>query len=106
MILLTSKWGLGIFSLKIYIVVTVVVIEVTYSCKSVNTRVVITLLLHDVMHGKQRRHLVVTVVVIEVTYSCKSVNTRVVITLLLHDVMHGKQRRHMINDNITIQTRF
>ena len=37
-----------IFSMKIYIVVTDVVNDVTYSCKSVNTRVVITLLSYDV----------------------------------------------------------
>ena len=43
----------------INIVVTDVVNDVTYSRKSVNTRVVITLLLHDVIHvGKQRRHMI------------------------------------------------
>ena len=43
---------MDIFSMKIYIVVTDVVNDVTYSRKSVNTRVVITLLLHDVIHWK------------------------------------------------------
>ena len=38
--------------MKIDIVVVDVVIDVTYSPKSVNTRVVITLLLHDVIHWK------------------------------------------------------
>ena len=41
-----------IFPMKINIVVTDVVNDVTYSRKSVNTRVVITLLLHDVIHWK------------------------------------------------------
>ena len=40
------------FPLKINIVVTDFVNDVTYSRKSVNTRVVITLLLHDVIHWK------------------------------------------------------
>ena len=43
--------------MKISIVITDVVNDVTYSRKSVNTRVVITLLLHDVIHWKQRRHI-------------------------------------------------
>ena len=38
--------------MKINIVVTDVVNGVKYSRKSVNTRVVITLLLHDVIHWK------------------------------------------------------
>ena len=38
--------------MKINIVVSDVVSDVTYSSKSVNTRVVITLLLHDVIHWK------------------------------------------------------
>ena len=38
--------------MKINIVVTDVVNDVTYSRKSVITRVVITLLLHDVIHWK------------------------------------------------------
>ena len=38
--------------MKINIVVTDVVNDVTYSRKSVNTRVVITLLSHDVIHWK------------------------------------------------------
>ena len=38
--------------MKIYIVATDVVNDVTYSRKSVSTRVVITLLLHDVIHLK------------------------------------------------------
>ena len=38
--------------MKIYIVATDVVNDVTYSRKSVNTCVVITLLLHDVIHWK------------------------------------------------------
>ena len=38
--------------MKIYIVVMDVINDVTYSRKSVNTRVVITLLLHDVIHWK------------------------------------------------------
>ena len=38
--------------MKINIVVTDVVNDVTYSRKSVNTCVVITLLLHDVIHWK------------------------------------------------------
>ena len=38
--------------MKIYIVVMDVINEVTYSLKSVNTRVIITLLLHDVVHWK------------------------------------------------------
>ena len=38
--------------MKINIVVTDVVIDVTYSHKSVNTHVVITLLLHGVIHWK------------------------------------------------------
>ena len=38
--------------MKKNIVVTDVVNDVTYSRKSVNTRVVITLLLHDVIHWK------------------------------------------------------
>ena len=42
-----------IFSMKIYIVVNMdVVIDVTYSRKTVNTCVVITLLLHGVIHRK------------------------------------------------------
>ena len=38
--------------MKINIVVTDIVNDVMYSRKSVNTRVVITLLLHDVIHWK------------------------------------------------------
>ena len=38
--------------MKINIVVTYVVNDVTYSRKSVNTRVVVTLLLHDIIHWK------------------------------------------------------
>ena len=38
--------------MKINIVVTDVVNDVTYSHKSVNTRVFITLLLHDIIHRK------------------------------------------------------
>ena len=38
--------------MKIDIVVTDVISDVTYSRKSVNTPVVITLLLHDVIHWK------------------------------------------------------
>ena len=41
-----------IFPMKINIVVTDIVNDVTYSRKSVNTCVVITLLLHDVIHRK------------------------------------------------------
>ena len=41
-----------IFPMKINIVVTDVVNDVTYSHKSVNTCVLITLLLHDVIHWK------------------------------------------------------
>ena len=41
-----------IFPMKINIVVTDVVNDVTYSHKSVNTCVVIALLLHDVIHWK------------------------------------------------------
>ena len=43
---------MDIFPLKINIVVMDVVNDVTYSRKSVNTRAVITLLLHDVIHRK------------------------------------------------------
>ena len=38
--------------MKINIAVTDIINDVTYSRKSVNTRVVITLLLHDVIHWK------------------------------------------------------
>ena len=38
--------------MKIYIVVTDDVNDVTYSRKSFNTRVFITLLLHDIIHWK------------------------------------------------------
>ena len=38
--------------MKIIIVVTDVINDVTYFRKSVNTRVVITLVLHDVIHWK------------------------------------------------------
>ena len=47
--------------MKINIVVTDVVKDVMYTHKSVNTRVVITLLLHAYMAlstGKQRRHMI------------------------------------------------
>ena len=43
---------MDIFSLKTYIVVTDVVNDVTYSRKSVNTRVVIWFLWHDIIHWK------------------------------------------------------
>ena len=38
--------------MKFNIIVTDIVNDVTYSCNSVNTHVVITLLLHDVIHWK------------------------------------------------------
>ena len=58
---MTSKTGfypfkVDIFSMKIYIVVTDVVNDVTYSSKSVNTHVVVTLLFTTLSTGKQRCH--------------------------------------------------
>ena len=47
-----NPFKVDIFPMKITVVVTDVVNAVTYSCKSVNTRVVIILLLHDVIHWK------------------------------------------------------
>ena len=49
---------MGIFSMKIYIVVTDVVNDVTYSRKSVNTRVVIRFYDMTLSTGKQRRHMI------------------------------------------------
>ena len=49
---LLSPLKVDIFPMKINIVVTDVVNDLTYFRKSVNTRVVITLLLHDVIHWK------------------------------------------------------
>ena len=49
------NFKIGFYRLRsghIYIVVADVVNDVTYSRKSVNTRVVMTLLLHDVIHWK------------------------------------------------------
>ena len=47
-----SPVKVDIFPLKINIVVTDVISDITYFCKNVNTRVVIILLLHDVIHWK------------------------------------------------------
>ena len=48
----TVAFKVDIFPVKIDIIVTAVINDVTYSHKSVNTPVVITLLLHEVIHWK------------------------------------------------------